>query len=256
MMNDDMCGVPMHIKQYLAFLKESKIYLGDVNKGEIEIVTDPGLIMKIEEENQNKHFTFKGLVGQTPSWKSGIIVMDKYFAFLRDPVMFPGKTVTTGLYDRLVYINGLLGSVGVAVLPVCDGKAVMPLVFRHATRKWCVEIPGTISVDGETVEESVRRCVFNELGAGTEIGTITKVGDIISERGILGNEVPIFAVEVKVISGRVQDTVTTGTTELSFSRYLELRKAGCLIRGCQSYVCKDAYTDTAMMLAHSAGIIK
>ncbi|MBU4432724.1 hypothetical protein KKD60_05605 [Patescibacteria group bacterium] len=160
------------------------------------------------------------------------------------------------MYDRLVYINGLHGSVGVAVLPVCDGKAIMSLVFRHATRKWCVEIPGTISVDGESVEDSVKRCVLNELGVGTEIGSITKVGDIISERGILGNEVPIFAVEVKVISGQVRDTVTTGTTELSYSRYLEFRRAGSLVHGGRSYVCKDAYTDTAMMLAHAAGIIE
>lgn len=255
-MKDDMKNVPMHIKQYLAFLKESKIYLGDVNQGEIEIVTNPDLIMQIEEENQPKHFTFKGLVGQTPSWRSGIVAMDRFFVFLRDPVKFPGKVIKTGLYDRLAYVNGLLGSVGVAVLPVCNGKALMPLVFRHATRKWCVEIPGTISVDGECVEDSVKRCVFNELGAGTEIDAITKVGDIISERGILGNEVPIFAVEVKMVGGQVRDTVTTGTIELSFSRYLELRKDGCLVQGGKSYVCKDAYTDTAMMLAHSAGIIK
>lgn len=255
-MTDEMNNVPMHVKQYLTFLKASKIYLGDVAKGEIEIITDPELIVQIEEEHQHRHFTFKGLVGQTPSWRSGIVAMDRFFVFLRDPVKFPGKSITTGLYDRLEYVNGLLGSVGVAVLPVCNGKALMPLVFRHATRKWCVEIPGTISVDGESFEQSVRRCVFNELGASTEIGTITKVGDIISERGILGNEVPIFAVEVNVVSGRVQDTVTTGATEITFSRYLELRKDGVLVHGDRSYICKDAYTDTAMMLAHASGLIK
>ncbi|MDN3359264.1 NUDIX domain-containing protein [Actinomadura sp. DC4] len=88
----------------------------------------------------------------------GVLYSDPYITLLRDPVrLFDGPV---GGYFRVV---PSAGHGGAAILPVYDGRVILVRHFRHSTRRWHWEIPRGFSEPGESLEETARRELEEEL---------------------------------------------------------------------------------------------
>ncbi len=93
---------------------------GSSANGEMEIIRDPALITQIEAQTGRK---------------AGIIHQGPYWILLNDPVRFPCGN--TGIYGRLLWVNSLEGTPGVAVLPILpDGRIVLNYPKNNAESPW------------------------------------------------------------------------------------------------------------------------
>jgi len=170
-------------EDYLDALKQPR---GDYKLGEIEIVCDP---QKIEEIQQcyYERLRERGVPAERATkWsKVGEVMRDKYFLFVRDPVIFPSGA--TGLYDRILSeSNG-----GSAVLPIfSNGEIGLVVQFRHATRTWELELPRGGTLPGETPLETAKRELKEETGL--EAADWQQLGIMNPDSGVLQWSVPIF----------------------------------------------------------------
>ena len=161
-------------------------YIGDHKQGEIEIITDPIQIESIEEIQMNRLLK-KGLSESEAqaSSQTGVVYEDIYWSWRRDPVMFPSGAV--GTYNRLAWKN----PAGVAVLPILpDGRIVLNLNFRHATRSWEWELPRGGALAGERGEDAARRELEEETGLKVE--KFVSLGSMAADTGVLSSVVPIY----------------------------------------------------------------
>jgi ADP-ribose pyrophosphatase len=87
----------------------------------------------------------------------GVLYSDAYITLVRDPVRFAGGRV--GGYHRVLPV----GQGGAAILPVYAGRIILIHHFRHSTRQWHWEIPRGFSDPGESLEDTARRELEEEL---------------------------------------------------------------------------------------------
>jgi ADP-ribose pyrophosphatase len=153
--------------------------LGDYKKGEIEIVTDP---LKMDE-----------IASQTGR-KVGVIYKDKFWIWLNDAVKFPnGKT---GVYGRLMWVKSLTGAPGVAVMPILpNGKIVLNLNYRHATRSWEFELPRGVINEGETPDLAAAREAKEETGL--ILDELNYLGEIAPDTGMTNTIAKVYLAKVK-----------------------------------------------------------
>ena len=149
---------------YLEFLEKYPVPKGDYHAGEIEIVTDPSLIPSIEETAKARLLKNGYSEAQAQEFsRVGIVMEDQYWVLLRDAVIFP--TGAKGTYNRLSWKCALKGPGGVAVLAVLpNGKIVLNLNFRHATRSWELELPRGGIKEKESIESAALRELREETG--------------------------------------------------------------------------------------------
>lgn len=186
---------------------------GDHAKGEIEIVSEPAQTEAIQKA-QIERLMRKGINFEEAmeSSRIGVVAEDGYWIWQRDPVLFPGGI--GGMYNRLIWRNELTGPVGVAILPVLpDGRFVLNLNFRHATRSWELEVPRGMRIGRESFEETALRELAEETGF--EAGEVVFLGDMAPDSGILSAVVPVFAGTV----------VREGKSEVEFSEAIAGTKA-------------------------------
>jgi hypothetical protein len=256
--------IPNRISAYLDFIARAGVYRGDHRLGEFEIVTNAAEIIGIEKEVRERYKTIAlplSVKGVFPPWQVGIISATRYFVYLRDAVLFPkaglGGKVVRGVYDRLIYTNHLLDCPGVCLLPITsDKKMVLTVAFRHSTRMWGAEVPGTISLSGESAEESVARCARNELGE-INIDEIVLLGHTVSERGILGARIPIYAVMIdRFDGGSVPSNMVSDHLVVSPEEYLRARMNSPFVFKGKNCLMEDAYSDAAFGLAVGKNILR
>lgn len=151
--------------------------LGDHRKGEIEIITDRAVMAQVEAEKKVK---------------IGIISEDQYIYYLRDAVRFPNGS--TGTYLRVIQKSYLSGVGGVVVIPVCDQKIILNLMFRHATRAWELEPPRGFVKENESAEDAAKREALKE--AGMVLKKLTKLGTVAVDTGLTSSVVPLYIASI------------------------------------------------------------
>lgn len=183
------------VDEYLKFLDEQKNNIrtfGDYKAGEIEIVRDREKIKEIESM-QMQRLKKKGLsdADAESAAQVGIIAKDMYWIFVRDAVIFP--TGAYGTYNRMVWVSSLDDGIpGVVVMPILpDGKIVLNLNFRHATRSWELELPRGFKNKNETMEEAAVRELEEETGM--QIDHYHFLGAVSPDSGALSAIAPVFA---------------------------------------------------------------
>lgn len=185
------CQAAYAVSDYRVILEEINKPLGDSSKGEIEIVLDDAGI-ELSEAAQKARLIRAGLSEEDAKRgsQSGIVEEDLYLMWVRDPVVFPNGE--RGTYNRLVWkVASLDGPVGVVVLPVLeDGRIILNLNYRHATRSWELELPRGGKLKGETNEAAAQRELKEETGFDVE--HLIFLGDIAVDTGACATVNPVF----------------------------------------------------------------
>jgi len=203
-------------------LQPRLFFVGDAAKGEIELLLERESIEETQDL-QSRRLVKKGWSEDFAQEASrvGVIAEDQYLVWLRDAVRFPGGAL--GTYDRIVWRSEFDGFAGVAVLPILpDGRIVLNLNFRHATRSWELELPRGTRMKGEEIEAAAERELKEETGMGLESQVL--LGTMAPDSGILSSVVPVYAGFVcsEGISDRDESEAIEGTYRFTVE---EIRKA-------------------------------
>lgn len=179
------------LNEYSSYLKQLGLPNGSYAQGEIEIITDPEEITKVEQIQKNRLLK-KGFSEESAHQFSrvGIVSEDQYLILLRDAVYFPNGI--PGTYDRLIWKSELTTKFpGVAVLPILpSGQIVLNLNYRHATRSWELELPRGGILPNETIEETALRELKEETGLS--VSSLSFLGNMAPDTGILSSIIPVF----------------------------------------------------------------
>ncbi|MBI3508343.1 MAG: NUDIX hydrolase [Chlamydiia bacterium] len=194
--------------KYLALLAQYAWPKGSWENGEIEIIDDVQAIPQIEAQRYQQ-LCSKGLPMEE-AWNSsrvGIVTEDMYTILVRDAVKFPNGR--TGTFFRYIWKSPDHQASGAAVLPITsDGRVVLILKYRHATRSWEFELPRGAKERGETMEQAIRRRLQEETG--WVAGACEELGRLTVNTSAEGQRVPVYIAKLdhlesaKEVEGAIQ----------------------------------------------------
>lgn len=223
----------MSLEAYINSLGLYVPYLGDSANGEIEINRE---LKDIERWNKS----------HPPKQRVGTVFEDDFLVIFRDLVTFPSGAI--GTYLRVVERAALTGTLGVVFVPFFNGEISLIRIFRHATRRWELELPRGLRPVNLSSLEAVREEARQEIGCS--IKSINKLGEITPNSGLLSGTTEVFWVELSDIEVAAQPESSEAIhsrVSLSFLSILEMVKAGEII---------DAFTLSALQLAIANGYLK
>mgnify|MGYP001613610043 FL=1 len=245
------------VAAYLELLKRLGEPLGDWRKGEVEIVAEADAILAHERALAERYAS----QGKDPSLATtGIMYQAQYDWFLREPVLFPPpaghEEPVRGTYIRIVYKENANGNPSIFLLTVgADGRLILNRSYKHPVRRWLVDGQGTIARSGEALDDSIRRCVRDEIGMPILSMTYLSPG-FISDRGVLGCRVPMFLVRVVgELPEAVDDPTVVGHVALTPGDYEAVLKEGSMEIGGVIHFAHEGYTVTAYTLAKLRGLL-
>lgn len=200
---------------YLQMLQEHPSLfktIGSFKNGEIEIVTDPSAMRRIEEK-----------LGRDV----GVVALDRYWLWLNDACIFPNGS--EGVYGRILWTRQMQQEyAGVAVLPILPtGQVVLNCNFRHATRSWELELPRGLIEKGEMPAQAAIREAKEETGM--DLDKLHFLGMINPDSGIFACTIPLFAAEV-ISQGTIEkesSEAIEGCVLLTINEIKKLFVAGC-----------------------------
>lgn len=246
---------------YLDLLKEHPLLgpAGSHREGEIEVVIDPDEIRRIENDCYENYLK-KGLDSCTARQASqaGIISQDPFWIILRDAVIFPNGS--KGLFNRVIEKNTIdqtFGSTVIAPL-LPDGRIILVLNYRHATRRWEIELARGSRNVNETLEQTAIRQTSEETGYKLQKPQIL---------GHLNTNSSISSCATAVIAGFVQEKrspqldnseAIKGILALTKKQLLEALQKGWLemdLNGkSQKIHVRDPYLAYVILMAENKGI--
>lgn len=154
-----------------------------------EILAEPELVAEAESEERSR-LNARGL---PESWsRTGVVYEDPYLLVVRDAVRRPDGNL--GTYVRTLPASGAAGA---AVLPLLDGKIVLLRHFRHATRKWHLEIPRGYGEEGVSAAEQARQELREEIEADAD--HIIQLGAFHTNTGTASDQVELFLAEISAL---------------------------------------------------------
>ncbi len=251
---------PLH--KYLDLLKQYPVAFGPSGswkKGEIEIITEPKLVQKIEHQTKQRLLGKGASEKQAKEWSTvGLVAEDNYWLWVRDAVIFPSGVY--GTYDRILWKSALTGVAGVGVLPVLSNKKiVLNLTYRHATRCWEIELPRGQRNATETPEQAAQRELLEETGCS--IGQTVYLGTLAPDTGVLGSLVPMYIGKASLTADQEKEfseaiienpCFTKEEIKEGFSKgYIECRIQGQPIKA----TCRDPFLSYALFQAEIKGLL-
>lgn len=145
------------LEQYFALVRKHPEMFETPPGGEITILLDEGEIRGVEDLMRQRYMAR----GQPVAWADvGVVYQDQYMLLLRDAVRFSDGSL--GTYFRTVNDDGIPGTI---IIPVYQRQVVLTRHFRHATRKWHLEIPRGFGTKGLSNEENALKELEEEIGA-------------------------------------------------------------------------------------------
>lgn len=168
----------------------------------------------------------------------GILVDDPWLFMLRDAVEFPdgARRAHTRTVNRLGH--------GVAALPLLDGRIVLARHFRHAVRRWLLEIPRGAVEAGQTIEDTVRTELAEEIGG--RVRSIRELGFAYGTTNQQANGARLFLAELEAIGAPQIGEGIAAVETFSVAEFEELLARGEIL---------DAFTIAAYTHARLRGLI-
>jgi ADP-ribose pyrophosphatase len=154
----------------------------------VRILLEPAQIAAVEDAVA-RQLRERGLPAEGAA--VGIVVDDPWIQVLRDAVEFPdgARRTHTRTLNRLGH--------GVAALPVLDGRIVLARHFRHAVRRWLLEIPRGAIEPGQTAEGTALAELQEEIGA--RVRRIEPLGFAFGTTNQQANGARLFYAELEEI---------------------------------------------------------
>lgn len=182
----------------------SRPELFETAPGGVRILLDPVEIAQVEDAVarglEDKNLPMEGA-------EVGIVLDDPWFLVLRDAVEFPDGARRT--HARTV---NRLGN-GVAALPLLAGKIVLARHFRHAVRRWLFEIPRGAIEPGQSLEDTARAEIEEEIGG--RVRSLTQLGFLYGTSNLSANGAHLYLAQLDAVGepqlGEGIDTVETLT---------------------------------------------
>jgi ADP-ribose pyrophosphatase len=206
------------LKSYRDLMRQRPEWFRNNPLGGITILTSDADVERARNEAQQ----FRASRGMdTSDLRVGLLARDAYMTIVRDAVRFPDGSY--GLYNRIIETSP------VAILPILSGRPVMVEVFRHGLRDWSLEFPRGGCDAGESLEDSARREVKEEIGANvvrmSSLGEFTPGGSSLSIRAQL------FAAEIDAIGDFDVSEGVRCVRELDVSEIEDKIVSGTIIDG-------------------------
>jgi ADP-ribose pyrophosphatase len=207
---------------YLALATE-RPELFETPPGGVRILLDRAEIAAVEDE-----------VGD----EIGILVDDPWIFVLRDAVEFPdgARRAHTRTINRLGH--------GVAALPLLGGRIVLARHFRHAVRRWLLEIPRGAVEAGQTAEDTVRTELAEEIGG--RVRSIQELGFAFGTTNQQANGARLFLAELEAIGAPQISEGIAAVETYSVAEFEDLLARGEIL---------DAFTIAAYTHARLRGLI-
>lgn len=120
----------------------------------------------------------------------GMVYADPYVMIVRDPVTFADGR--QGTYLRL--FEQPFGVRGVAALPRYEGRLVLLRHFRHASRKFHLEVPRGFGTAGLTSRENAEKELCEEIGGKSS--HMEAIGTMMWNSGLSCCETDLFFAEL------------------------------------------------------------
>jgi ADP-ribose pyrophosphatase len=181
------------IEAYLEFAR-SKPELFATPAGGVRILLDPGEIAEVERAVR-RHLEASGLPPEGAD--VGVVLRDPWFHVLRDAVEFPDGSRRT--HARAINRVGN----GAAALPVLGGRIVLARHFRHAVRRWMLEIPRGGIEPGRSPEETARAELREEIGGVAR--RIVPLGFLHGTSNLYASGAHLFFAELKSVGAPQTD---------------------------------------------------
>ena len=195
------------LAEYLAFARQRPELFGPADAA-VKILLDPAEIRAVEAETAAK-LRRRGL--PESGAQIGIVSHDPYMWFLRDAVEFPdgARRPHTRAVNRV-------GN-GAAALPVLDGRIVLTRQFRHALRRWSLEIPRGAIEAGETPEQAAIAEVEEEIGG--EIREIVELGFLNGSTNLYANGAHMFFARLAKVGEPQLGEAITSVEQLTVAEF-------------------------------------
>lgn len=174
---------------YLASLR--LLPRGRADAGEIELLTDPSELAAAGRDLAAAAVAHGSTVEEA---EIGEVHRDRYIAVFRDAVRF--RTGRVGTYLRVCIAGADDGIGGVVVLVARAGRILFKRCFRHATRRWEIELPRGFRAAGTPLVAAALAEAREETGYATFHAAPIEVGRFCPDTGLLGHSVVVMAVTV------------------------------------------------------------
>ncbi|HTY68741.1 MAG TPA: NUDIX hydrolase [Alphaproteobacteria bacterium] len=186
------------IAEYLEFARRRPELFGPADAA-VKILLDPADIRRVEEDTAAK-LRRRGL--PESGAEIGIVTHDPYLWFLRDAVEFPDG-------DRRPHTRAInrQGN-GAAALPVLDGRIVLTRQFRHAVRRWSLEVPRGALEEGETPAQAAAAEVEEEIGGN--VGELIELGFMNGSTNLYANGAHLFFARLNGVGApQISEAITS-----------------------------------------------
>lgn len=173
----------------------AKLPRGDAAAGEIELLGDRPAIeaasASVREELARR--------GEPASWADiGEVYRDRYLVIYRDAVRF--RTGRAGTYIRLATPapadDGVVGVVAVIERADAVGHTLFTRNFRHATRRWELELPRGGRPANLSISQAALMEAREETGYADVIGEPRELGRFVADSGMGGGEIAVVRIVV------------------------------------------------------------
>jgi len=186
------------IAEYLEFARRRPELFGPADAA-VKILLDPADIRRVEEDTAAK-LRRRGL--PESGAEIGIVTHDPYLWFLRDAVEFPDG-------DRRPHTRAInrQGN-GAVALPVLDGRIVLTRQFRHAVRRWSLEVPRGALEEGETPAQAAAAEVEEEIGGN--VGELIELGYMNGSTNLYANGAHLFFARLNGVGApQISEAITS-----------------------------------------------
>lgn len=216
-------------------LAASRPELFETAPGGVRILLDPADIAEVEDAVARD---LERKRQPTAGAEVGIVLGDPWFFVLRDAVEFPdgGRRTHARAINRLGH--------GAAALPVLGGRIVLARHFRHAVRRWLLEIPRGAVEPGQSPEDTARAEIEEEIGG--RVRRIEPLGFLYGTSNHHANGAHLFLAELESV-GEPQLGEGIGSVEV----YSVAEFENLLLRG----EILDSFTVAAYTHARLRGLI-
>ncbi|MBV8534872.1 MAG: NUDIX hydrolase [Alphaproteobacteria bacterium] len=222
------------LAEYLAFARERPDLFGPADAA-VKILLDPADIRAVEAEATAK---VRQLGLSESGAEIGIVTRDPYMLFLRDAVEFPDG-------DRRPHTRAInrVGN-GAATLALYEGRVVLTRQFRHALRRWSLEIPRGAIEPGETPEQAAVAEVSEEVGG--EIQDLVAMGFLNGSTHLHANGSHLFFARLSTVGAPQLAEAITSVEQVTVAEFERMVLASEIT---------DSFTVAALTHARLRGLI-